>query len=191
MANISIITLMRKISESNSTALAIACEVENLPLAAALLAMGANPNRINIGNRKPIGIAKELQNQALVDLLYAANAKDDFNPNNPENIKYARDLKDAVVKNNIDEARKILTEHGEQLDLTKIFIKMSHCCTREAVQNGNLQMVQLLAEYGDDYIESTVRANENNISLAREKGFADIADFLEQKQRAAYDILKQ
>lgn len=167
-----------------------ACDCQNLELVALLLAADVSPNQCLRDGTRALDIAREANNEKLIQMLKAAGAIDGIPKYSPTIADYHQQVRDAVISNDVETCRKLLEEHAHEIYLPSIVIDFSHYCTRQAVMNGNFEMVRLLASHGDDFIESDHISNKSNIDIAREAGYTDIANYLIEKQRTFYQKLR-
>lgn len=176
-------------SRGGYTVLIAACAASNFALVSALLAAGVSPNQCTKTGERSLDFAVAEQNERLIGLLTSAGAKRGVEIYADYISKLRSQLLDAVVANDIVATKTLLAEHQNEIDLPSVVIKMSRYCTRQAVMSGNLDFVKLLAEHGDDYMEIDGMNEKSNIEVAKEAGFDEIADYLEQKQREVYQQL--
>lgn len=176
-------------SRGGHSALLVACEVANLALVAALLAAGVSPDQCLSSGVRPLDIAMQSNNNELIALLVRAGANKGFDMYATAVSESHHQLSKAVEANDVVAVSAILAAHQHAINLASIVIKLSHYCTRQAVMNGNLDLVKLLVEHGDDFIESDSIHGKSNIDVARDAGFDDIAAYLENKQREMYQKL--
>ena len=173
------------------SALLAACDEQNVALVSALLAAGANPDQCRRDGLRPLDLAIAAKNEKLTSIFQAAGAHAGIDNHAEDIVHYREQLREAVINNDIAAARKLLAEHQNEIDLLSVPIGYDHYCTRQAVMGGNLELVKLLVEHGDDYIEDDHMSGKSNITLARELGCTEIANYLEQRQRDVYQKLRE
>lgn len=102
-------------------------------------------------------------------------------------------IKDSVINNNVEQLRILLTDFRNEIkiDLPSTFINMSDSLTRRAVSHNNLEMVKLLIKHGDYSVDNFSIYGKSLAQDAREKGFVEIADYLDDIQEESYQKLLQ
>jgi len=144
--------------------------------------------------RTYLDFAKRKGNQQIIDYLADQLKNDSAVTESDENflqkrMEIIREFTLAIKESDHRKSKILLEKYP--INIPEIFFNFSDGCTRVAAAAGNLELVKLLAKYGDELIEATHLDDNKSIpTMAREAGFIEIAQFLENTQKESYKTLK-
>lgn len=171
-----------------NTALHLAIREGHEDIAVELLAYNANPSLGNAFSQTPLMYAAERNLIALIPLLRKKGAFVD-----QTNCYGTTALMGAAACGNIEAAKQLLAAHPTSSEKANPNLSNQFGTTAlmMAAREGHFKMVQLLVRHGA--LLHPINKNEQNaLTLARQNGHHEIADWLEKKaHKFDYSVKKQ